>query len=404
MNPLLRRLLGPYMDTNDGEGNDLGGGSTIDGGQGNDTGTGGGDDTITGAAGDDTIDGGEKKDGRPIEAQMLDAISKGVGKDEGEDTVKGAAAAAPKPKAGEKVPAKEAETPEAKETREKAERAAIRAKKPDDFKLSAEDRKALGAKASIRFSELSRYGREQFERAEELTQRNVVLEKTRDEIFGIFSEYKIENGQELTPLLELHHAMKERRWEDALAMVEDARAGILTVLHKEAPGVDLLKEFPDLSKRVEEQDLTREDALALAKARRVEAQHKAGDTAAQQEERQQQQITQARNAAADSIDQWCAAMAKSDIDYKAKEATIMAKSAAGGASKLQQIMRDYPPDKWLPTLKLLYDGIKVEKTTPGVGTDNTGLRPNGARGGAKVHTQLTPNALAESLGYSQMPE
>lgn len=402
MTQLLRRLLSPYMDENT-EGGDLGGGGeTIDSGTGNDTGSGAADDTITGA-GDDTLESGEKKDDRPVEAQMLDAITKGV-KAEGEDTATGAAAAAPKPKPGEKAP-KVAETPEEKEKREKEERAAIRAKKPEDFKLDPQLKKALGAHANLRYHELHRYGREQYQRAEELTQRNQVLQQTRDEIFGIFEGYGVEKGEELVPLLELHAAMKAQKWDAALAMVEEARTGILTALHKEAPGVDLLKGFPDLAKRVEEQDLTREDALALAKARRIEAQRTAGDTAAQREEKAARERTAAVNTAADAIDQWCASMAKSDIDYKAKEATIMAKSGPQGQTKLQQIMRDYPPDKWLPTLKLLYDGIKVEqRATPGVGADTSGLRPNGARGGSKVHTQLTPNALAESLGYHSMPE
>jgi hypothetical protein len=65
--------------------------------------------------------------------------------------------------------------------------------------------------------------------------------------------------------------MKSGDYEGALKIIENTRAGILKALGREGPGVDLLAEHPDLKARVDNQEISRADALELANNRRANA-------------------------------------------------------------------------------------------------------------------------------------
>jgi hypothetical protein len=401
MSQLLRSLLYPYLAPTGADGDPGGGGTdTIEGGGedtlggGTDTVEGGGEDTIAGA-GEDTIEGAKDE---PIESQMLKAIEAGLKKEPPAGETKPVPGEPAKAKPGEATPDPKKVEADAK-AKEEADRAALRAKKADDFQLSPEEKKALSGKANTRFRELHGYAKEREAEAAELKAVNAEIVKHRDSIMGVFEDYKI-TGKELVPLLELHLSIKEGRYEEALKVVDEARADILTALGREAPGVDLLKDFPDLAGMVESQEMTREAALEVANARRVKAgaDHQRSEQTAQQRAVQERQ--QAEDKALDSISAWTKSLSTSDIDYKAKEAKLLA-TGKDGLTAIQRVMKDYPPAQWLGTIKLLYEGIVVDKQPAASGTSP--LRPSGAKGGERQFSELTPDALAAGLGYTTMP-
>jgi hypothetical protein len=65
---------------------------------------------------------------------------------------------------------------------------------------------------------------------------------------------------------------------------------------------------------------------------------------------------------------------------------------------LEGVLKEYPPNLWLPTLKRLYAGIAVEKA-PAVGGGSKPLRPTGARPGAKAPSTML-EAINTGLGYA----
>jgi hypothetical protein len=84
-------------------------------------------------------------------------------------------------------------------------------------------------------------------------------------------------------------------------------------------------------------------------------------------------------------------LASSDIDYKAKEAKVI--------DQVDEVIKNYPPEQWLPTLKLLYQGITITKAAPQRKSE-TPLRPTGAKPGAKAPSSME-EAISQGLGYAK---
>jgi hypothetical protein len=286
--------------------------------------------------------------------------------------------------------AKAAREADLKKKAEAEERASLKDKKADDFQLTPQMKRYLSGEAQQRFHTLHRYAKEQETRAAEVTEQFTAVSKARDELMGLFSDHHVE-PEDLGVLLDYNKRLKSGDLQGALQIVDNARAGILRAMGKEAPGVDLLQEFPDLQQRVQNAELMREDALALANARRREQalmQH-AGSQGAQQ--RAEATTRKSQEEALASIDGWAAKLAKEDIDYRAKEQKVLA--------KLPQIVKQYPPNLWLPTMQAMYEAIEIVKPAPAPDGGGAPLRPSGAKPGGRQYTELTPEALRAGLGY-----
>jgi hypothetical protein len=65
---------------------------------------------------------------------------------------------------------------------------------------------------------------------------------------------------------------------------------------------------------------------------------------------------------------------------------------------LDGVLKNYTPDKWLPTLKLLYEGIEIPKAPASSGRQNQPLRPSGAKAGDKKPESML-EAINTGLGY-----
>jgi hypothetical protein len=341
-----------------------------------------------------------------IEQQMLDGIKTALKPEDPEEKkkkeVEAAAAAtlaeANKGKTPEQIE-QERVAAEAKKAddQKKADEEKLKGKKADDFQLTEEEKKVWKQETQRRFTELRGFAKAQQLEVERLSQENLALSSARENMMSVFDEAKVE-PEELSQLLEYNKMVKTGNLQGALKVINEQRVAILKAMGKEEPGVDLLDDFPDLKGKVTENEMSRESALELANSRRRAAQDEQNRNAQAERDRQDQSGVRARETALAEIDRWCKEAAKGDIDYKAKETKIMLKKG-DEPSLLDGILRDYPPNLWLPTLRRLFSTIEVVKPAlPGNGNGEP-LRPSGAKPGAKVFTELTPDALRAGLGY-----
>lgn len=287
----------------------------------------------------------------------------------------------------------------AKQKREEEQAARLAGKKVADFALSKEERRALSQGAQQRFHDLHKLAKGYEDSLEKASAENKALAEARDNIMGALDDHKC-TAEDLTELLAYNLAIKSGNWTKALDLVEAARTEILKNLGREAPGVDLLKEFPDLVKDVEEETLSRERALEIAKARRAAADHDQRRSETTQQERAYQAFESAKDAAANEIESWTKTLAGSDIDYKAKERIIMSPRGTE-PSLLNQVMKDYHPKQWLPTLKMIYGNISISKAAAPSAPAENGLRPSGARAGSAQPSDMA-HAIAGKLGYENL--
>jgi len=328
----------------------------------------------------------------PVEAQMLDAIKAAIKPGDTEAAKKAATDEAAK-KAALAAGKTEQQITEEKTNIEAAEKAkadaaALKGKKADDFMLKPEELKVLHAKTQERMHTLHRYAKDQEAVVAQQGETIKAMSAARDEILATFKEYRAE-PDDLIPLLEVNLLVKTGRYEEALKWVDTQRAGILKELGREAPGVDLLAEFPDLKQKAEDEQITRADAVELANARRREKASSEAAARARDERGKFTAVEEAQNTALTSIERWCAGKSKGDIDYKKKEEKIL--------TKLDAIIKKYPPQLWLPTLEQIYDSIEVVKEAAPISGAQP-LRPGGPKPGARQATNME-DAIRQGLGY-----
>lgn len=267
-------------------------------------------------------------------------------------------------------------------------------KKADDFTLTDEEKKGLNQRSISRFHELHKLTKEREADVERLTTENAALSQARENIMSVLTESKVE-PDDFVQLMDFNRRVKTGDLEGALAMVEDYRVQLLQVLGKDAPGYDplALDQHADLKARVDELSLSREDALKLVRARRIEEAHQQQTQRHQQGQQQQVQVQQSQQAALAEVARWEQTL-KADVDYAKKQDTL--------ASELPAIVRDYPPHLWVPTLERLYRSISVapqQQAPQQRPSTPSPLRPSGAKGGNPVASSYL-EAIDNGLGYT----
>jgi len=385
-----------------------------------DTGGGGGTSGAP-AAGEGTQGtdaGGEGATSATAPKSMLEALDAGLGYKTGEDGG-GTGAAKPQQSAEEKAAAddKAAEEAAIKERDEKAAKGdpgAIKAKqdaeaaakaeaaKPKDLKaleLSEADKKVMKGKTAERYNEVLGIAKAERTRAETAEGQVKALAVSRDAILGVLKETNT-TQEDLGNLLEFNRLIKSGQpadMETALKIVTNQRLALLKALGREGDGHDPLTEFPDLAQEVEDQKITRERALELAAVRKRDAITKANAEAQQRGKQSAQQKHDAEVKAQQdglaSIESWSAQVAKTDIDFKAKEAILL--------PKITEIVKNNPPDSWLKTIKLAYSMIVVQKASSALPkTGDQPLRASGAKAGNAAPTSMQ-EAIDQGLGYAK---
>ena len=147
---------------------------------------------------------------------------------------------------------------------------------------------------------------------------------------------------------------KPEELEYALQTAQNEIIRISQLLGKEVPGVDLLADQPELQKRVDDYELSREDALRIAKSERELASYKQ----VQDQQRDQQQVaTKQQDVQQQSLDQVRAYMGKmksTDINFSAKEARLVDQAA--------KVRQNYPPEQWPTVIQDLYETMSVDSS------------------------------------------
>lgn len=169
------------------------------------------------------------------------------------------------------------------------------------------------------------------------------------------------SAQEFAQTLEfgrLVNSGDEKNIRVALEMIEGQRAMLYQKLGIEAPGVDLLDGQDDLKAAVENMEITRERAVELAKYRKTEA-AKAAQTQRENEVVQsQEQFRQTVTAASQQMEAYLDTR-KNEVDHLARMKVLG--EHFGKPENLQAFVKTYQPNQWMPTLKMMYDGIVVPK-------------------------------------------
>jgi hypothetical protein len=384
-----------------------------DGTQGGAGGAGGeGGDKAAGAGGDDKVEvidqaGGDEP---KVEAPktMEEAIEQGLkktapAKEEDEaakraadEAAAAAAAAAKAEKHANGAPKKDAKGNELDDTGKIVKPAEQpKAKTAAELELKPEEKKALGAKAQARFSEVITTLKSREAEIATLNEQMVPLREARDAITSILAETKTTPDQ-LSGYLEFNRMLNSgdpKDMENALKLIESQRVAIYKILGREPEGggIDLLADFPDLKDKVAEAQITREAALELAAGRRAKAAAEAQSKQHQATQQNAAELKKSQDKGLADITAWAGDLAKTDIDYKAKEDKLL--------EQVDEVIKTYPPNQWLATLKLLYQGIVVTKAAPAAPKKEQPIRPTGAKPGAKA-----PQNMFEAMWGAEAPK
>lgn len=325
-------------------------------------------------------------------ASMLAAIEAGLAKNREAkgDEADGQKAPSTQKPAGKTDAEVAAEADKAAKDKAAADAKALEGKTADDFKLTPEQEAVLKKDSRDRFQKLHSYAKAKEAEIAKMTPHMQELEEARNNIMGILEESRTE-PEELGRLLDFNKAVKTGRIQEAIGMIEEYRAELYKAIGQEAPGVDLLKDFPELRQRVENSELSREDAVKLANAeRREQALQRQSEQQRNQHSTVQQRQQQADNAVK-AIEAWTAKMAKEDAHFGVRQHDV--------AQQIEAIFAEYPPHLWLKTIQKLYDLTPLPAAKPKLPSGDGTLRPTGTKPGpAKPATDF--EAISQGLGYN----
>lgn len=214
--------------------------------------------------------------------------------------------------------------------------------------------------------------------------------RSENEGFREVINYSQATPEEFNQLIEYSRLVKTGDLKAALNMLDEQRAQIARLLDEPVAGVDQLADFPDLKQRVEQMELSQQDALEIAALRRREAAIREQQQAAVQQQEQattlQQEVDQASQAIVQMVNQWQA----NDIDFPRKQEQLMAKA--------QAIAERYPPNLWQQALQDVYDAMQVVPApAPETPPSPQPLRPQSGGGGKPVPRSML-QAVEQALG------
>ena len=206
------------------------------------------------------------------------------------------------------------------------------------------------------------------------------------------------NDQELAALIEYARLIHSPNREDkrrALEMIEREREALARELGEALPGVDPLAEHPDLKKRVEAMELGMDDALAIARARRLER-----ELAEQQERQQMTAREQAEmEAAIGQLNALGAELEQRDPDYRRKIEIL-------SAEQIPWIKANLPPRLWPEAVRVAYEQLSramehaAAAAAPKPDPQRQPLRATPGAGGAQKVPTTMEQAIAQALGES----
>lgn len=235
----------------------------------------------------------------------------------------------------------------------------------------------LGQKAQERFQKLANTNKELSAKVE---QYETSVQAMRE----IWTQNQVQPEQ-FQMAMDVIGAMNRGDFTGAMQVLRDQMQQ-LAVLAGQAPEqIDPLADFPELRQKVNNFLIAEEDALQMARAKRMEQMGQQRQQAQQQQQqreqaehqeaqRQQQEFENAVKA----VDAFEKEMAKSDLDFPHIEAQLQ--------PVIREVLEKVPPSQWLHVVKTQYQLIKrVATQSRGGGTAAPAaqpLRPTGTVAGA----------------------
>jgi hypothetical protein len=157
---------------------------------------------------------------------------------------------------------------------------------------------------------------------------------------------------------------------------------------------DPLAQFPDLAEAVQGYQMNRQQALEIAKYRAQEQAQLAQQQQSYQAQTQRQQAVQGwvneKNSAIAEITQMTKQMAATDPYYPAIEAQLM-----GPNGGLKDLVENFPPSTWVPQVKMLISNLKTAMAANGGGAG--GPRPLSGGGGKPQGSAKPPSSMYDAM-------
>lgn len=170
----------------------------------------------------------------------------------------------------------------------------------------------------------------------------------------------------------------------ALEMLEAQRTALYARLGVEAPGVDLLTDHKDLQEQVADLEITRERAVELAKFRKIEGSRIQRETQQREQQQNNQEYERTVTTAAGQMEAYLETR-KNEVDHPARMRVI--NDHFRDPANLKQFVETYRPEQWGPTMRMMYDGIKLAAP---VQREQQPLRSRPANLGAASSAGTTP--------------
>lgn len=171
-------------------------------------------------------------------------------------------------------------------------------------------------------------------------------------------------------------AMNRGDWPTVIKGMQEQMRQVALLSGQHIDGIDMLSGMPDLRERVENLQLSREDAAELARGRTVQqmTQRQRAEQAQAEREQQAEQVhqqrdAQARQQAVAAVDQLCSDLKRSDLDFARIEAALL--------PRVGELFAHLPPSQWPAAFKSQYDLMK-SMGAPARGNSAGTLRAGGA--------------------------
>lgn len=200
--------------------------------------------------------------------------------------------------------------------------------------------------------------REVFTKSKEMEAKAQTLETDINEFRTMVQSTGLD-PEEFLGMLEVGKLMKSGTAADkrlAFDRISAQRESLARELGIEAPGVDALSDFPDLQKKVDNLEITKETALELAKYKRQERTQQQQQQAQQQSQQDMDAFTQSIQKASDTATQYFMTR-KHEADYEPKMKMIHAKFK--DPAYMQEFVTTYEPKQWFGLFKMMYDNMVV---------------------------------------------
>jgi|GEM_PF-5159575 len=202
---------------------------------------------------------------------------------------------------------------------------------------------------------LSDDGQERFKRLTDgyksVSEKYETTTKQFNDLRGMISE--VATPEEFGQALEYFRAIKsgdKTQVQNALKTLDGQRELLAKAIGEQVPGVDLLAEFPDLKQRVENFELTPEDALQIANSKRATQALAENQQRIEQQNNASQQWEGRVNNASNLINQYEQELTAKDPDYAQLKEVMM--------PQLQQMAKTLAPEEWGNAFLNAYASIK----------------------------------------------